>query len=280
LVLAAAGALVLAGCLPIVAPPKAETTTTSTSTTTTTTTDPVVSFSPPKVYPPCPATTGTPAQVVLYGDSLVYQSEQDFASPVCTSDVQVATYGQPGAALCDFTSFIATQTAADPPAIAVIAFSGNNDTSCMEDAHGAPLVGAALLAKYKADAEWVMSLFTPGQTKVLWVTPPGRVGDNQEPALAAVYQQVVSEYPNMAMLVDGGKYLRDATGTYQLNLPCWPDEQTLTSCQAGQIQVRLQVDGFHFCPVLIASGPCPVYDAGAVRYGRAMAEPVEQLLGS
>jgi len=271
-VVVGAGALVLTGCLPVAAPPPPPTTTTTTT--------PAVLFSPPQVYPPCPVTTGTPAQVVLYGDSLVYQSEQDFTSRVCTSNVQVATYGQPGAAICDFSSFIASQTLADPPTIAVIAFSGNNDTPCVEDANGAPLTGAALLAKYKADAESVMSDFTPGRTEVLWVTPPGHVGDDQEPPLAAVYQQVVSEYPNMAVLVDGGKYLRDATGTYQLNLPCWPDEGSLASCHAGEIQVRLQADGFHFCPVLVTTGPCPVYDAGAVRYGRAMAEPVEQLLGS
>ena len=161
----------------------------------------------------------------------------------------------------------------------MIAFSGNNDTACVEDENGQPLTGNALLAKYKADAESVMADFTPGQTEVLWVTPPGHVGDDQEPALGAVYREVVNEFPN-AMLVDGGKYLRDATGTYQLNLPCWSDEQPLSSCQNGQIDVRLLIDGFHFCPVLVSAlTPCPVYDAGAARYGRAMAEPVDQLLG-
>jgi hypothetical protein len=149
----------------------------------------------------------------------------------------------------------------------------------MQDANGKPLVGAALLAKYQADAEAVTALFAPGPTKVMWVTPPGHVGDSTEPPLASVYQQVVTEHATSASLIDGGKYLRDSTGTYRLDLPCSPDEVTLSSCQQGQITVRLILDGFHLCPVLVQTGPCPVYDGGAVRYGRALAEPVTQLLG-
>jgi len=211
---------------------------------------------------------------------LVFQSTDDFTSGVCGPAVHVTVEAQPGAALCDFTNFIAAQTAAAPPTVAVIAFSGNNDTPCVEDSDGNPLTGDALLAKYKADAEAVMTDFPPGQTEVLWVTPPGRAGQDQEPPLAAIYQQVVGEYSN-TMLVDGGKYLRDATNTYQYDLPCWSDELSLASCQGGQIDVRLLLDGFHFCPVLLTGlTPCPVYDAGAARYGRAMAEPVNAYLAT
>jgi hypothetical protein len=217
--------------------------------------------------------------VALYGDSLVAEAAEDFTSRVCTPGVEVQTFGQPGAALCDFIGFIAGQIAIARPTVAVLAFSGNNITPCMQDANGKPLVGAALLAKYGADAETVTALFAPGPTKVMWVTPPGPVGASTEPALAAVYQQVVAAHATSASLIDGGKYLRDPTGTYRLDLPCSPDEATLSSCEQGQITIRLPLDGFHFCPVFVQSGPCPVYDAGAVRYGRALAEPVTQLLG-
>ena len=45
--------------------------------------------------------------------------------------------------------------------------------------------------------------------------------------------------------------------------------------------MRLLLDGFHFCPVLLTGlTPCPVYDAGAARYGRAMAEPVNAYLAT
>ncbi len=279
--LAFAAVLLLAGCLPVAQAPTTGTAspTTTTSTTTTTTTL-APTLSPPKVYPPCPSTGPTATQVVLDGDSLVAQAGGEFTSRVCTPSVNVGVFGQPGAALCDFDSFIAGQAAAvPPPRIVVIAFSGNNDTPCVEDTTGKPLVGAALLAKYRADAEADTALFTAGVTKVLWVTPPGHVGDTQEPPLAAVYQQVVNDHPGVATLVDGGKYLRDTTGTYQLDLPCQADEVSLTSCQGGQIDVRLPTDGFHLCPVLVPLGPCPVYDAGGVRYGRAIAEGVHQALG-
>jgi hypothetical protein len=269
--------LVAAGCQAVLSPPPPPTTTTST--TTTTTTDPTAGLSPPKVYPSCPATGPGATHVVLYGDSLVFQSMQEFASEICSSTVNVTTYGQPGAALCDFTNFIQSQTAAGPPAIAVIAFSGNNDTPCVEDASGTPLTGVALVSKYLADAEQVMSFFTAGQTEVLWVDPPGPVGTEEPRPIDAAYQAVVQDHQNDSMLVDGGKYLRDSTGTYQLFLPCNPDELTLASCQEGQIQVRLALDGLHFCPILTTGlTPCPVYDAGGVRYGHATAEPVTALL--
>ena len=272
----AAGALLLAGCLQVVAQPSPAPTTTST--TTSTTTAPISALSPPKTFPPCPTTTGTPRQVVVYGDSLVYQSTADFTSGVCGPDVHVTVEAQPGAALCDFTNFIAAQTAAAPPTVAVIAFSGNNDTPCVEDSNGTPLTGNALLAKYQADAEAVMTDFPPGQTEVLWVTPPGRAGQDQEPPLAAIYQQVASEYPN-TMLVDGGKYLR---GRDQ-HLPVRP------ALLAGRAEPRVlpgRTDRRAAPPRRVPflpgaahrADPLPGVRRGSARYGRALAEPVNAYL--
>ena len=218
-----AGAPLFAGCLQVVAQPSPAPTTTTTTTTQHHDHDDCADLRPlaTEDLPAVPVDDGHRVPGRAVRDFLVFQSTDDFTSGVCGPDVHVTVEAQPGAALCDFTNFIAAQTAAAPPAVVVIAFSGNSDTPCVEDSDGNPLTGDALLAKYKADAEAVMTDFPPGQTEVLWVTPPGRAGQDQEPPLAAIYQQVVGEYSN-TMLVDGGKYLRDGP------------TPTSTTCPAGR----------------------------------------------
>lgn len=235
-------------------------------------------LSPPRSYRPCPAPDRGARTVALDGDSLAFYAAADFTARLCRSSVAVQVVGQAGAALCDFAPLL-TDQARHPPAVLVLAFSGNNVTPCMADSTGTPLRGAALLAKYRADAERVTAAFAGTPTRLLWVSPPGHAGDTVEPALRAVYQEVVDEHPTRGSLVDGGRYLREGNGLYPYALPCAPDERRLASCRAGRIEVRLGLDGFHFCPVFVDAGvSCPVDDAGGIRYARAMAAPVAALL--
>jgi len=261
--------VVLAGCVPVAAPaPRPVATTTSTT---------VPPLSEPARLFPCPAPTSSPTRVILYGDSLAREAAAEFTAQLCAPTVEVLTRTQPGAALCDFTTLIESEADALAPDIVLIQFSGNRITPCVSDGQGAPLAGAALWARYESDAESIAAFFDTRAVDVAWVAPPGVVG-GAEPPLRAVFERVVAAHLATASIIDGGVGLRDATGIYRLEVPCLPEEAALSSCFQGQITVRLPIDGFHFCPVL-APDACPAYNAGAVRFGRALANPVRTALG-
>jgi hypothetical protein len=268
-------AVVAAGCIPVASPAPAS--------------EPVVTIPPPTVAvppplspasppPDCPVPTAAdPTRVILYGDSLASEAAAEFAARLCAPDVEVLTSTQPGAALCDFTTTIESDVDARAPDLVLIQFSGNNITPCVADPQGHPLVGDALLDRYGADAEQLATALDGRPVAVAWVAHPGAAGAG-EPPLRDVYAAVVASHAGSSFLIDGGVGLRDPSGTYRLELPCLPEEVALSSCFQQRIIVRLPLDGFHFCPVL-ASGACPVYNAGAVRFGRALADPVRARLG-
>ncbi len=224
----------------------------------------------------CTVPRGAP-RVVLFGDSLAYGARPRFKSDVeCGARAHVNVIAQPGAALCDFRNVIRREVGVRRIDVAVIEFVGNNITPCTKEPTGAPLVGRALLARYRADAFDAMSMLTTAGAHVVFVTPLGRA-DTTEPPLGSVYEAVARAGGRRVSIVDGGREFRDSAGFYRALLPCLPKETSLPACSHGLIRVRMPFEGFHFCPVL-KSGPCPVHAAGAVRFANEMTAGVEAVL--
>ena len=223
--------------------------------------------------------------VVLYGDSLAWESRQAFTEWLTDRPgVEVTTRTFGGTAICDWLDQMAADAVSLAPGIVVVEFSGNSFTRCMQDAAGMPLIGDAVTERYLVDAAAVIALFAPIGTKVVFAGAP------VSGPTAAVVGRMNSLYADLADRHDGVWY-EDAgaavldDGSYTISLPCLSSEP----CEGGYNSDGLAVnvvrapDGIHFCPVsgeAVAgvTDNCPVWSSGAYRYGRAMAQPVIEAL--
>ncbi len=242
--------------------------------------------------PPVPAVVDTIGPltrpvVVLYGDSLAWESREAFAEAFADRpdvDVYTRTFG--GTAICDWLDEMAADAASLAPGIVVVEFSGNSFTPCMQDASGVPVTGPAITERYAIDAATVISTFAPIGTHVVFAGAPvsgptsaavGRMND--------LYREVAASHDGVWYADAGAAVLSD--DSYTITLPCLSSEP----CEGGYNSDGLPVnvvrapDGVHFCPV---SGDavqgvtdnCPVWSSGAYRYGHALAQPVIDALAA
>jgi len=231
-----------------------------------------------------PATTRP--VVVLYGDSLAWESQEHFRDAFAGNpDVDVITRTFGGTAICDFLDDMRDDVATLRPVAAVVEFSGNAFTPCMMDRAGQPLRDEAFLERYRADAAALVGIFGPAGTEVYFAGAPiprpsdGR-GHFNGGKLNAMYQRIASSHAPQVQFVDAGAAVLDG-GRWTETLPCLRDEPCTggTDASGRAVDVVRAPDGDHFCPASAAaragvSGPCPVWSSGAYRYGRAMAAPV------
>lgn len=201
-------------------------------------------------------------RVLLWGDSLAWESQEVFvrAARAEGADARVRTFG--GTALCDWLTDIDRQTREWAPTTAVLAFSGNAATPCMR--------GRDLMAAYRADATTAASRLAAAGTHVVFaVAPPRRdqpVSADGATELEHVWRQVVAS-------VGAGSVTRaglavTAAGRWTDRLPCRAGEL----CRPDGTVVVRGPDGVHFCPIALpAATACPVFAAGAVRYGTSLA---------
>jgi hypothetical protein len=224
--------------------------------------------------------------VVLYGDSLAWESRESFTEAFADRpdvDVYTRTFG--GTAICDWLDEMAADVASLAPGIVVVEFSGNSFTPCMQDASGVPVTGPAITERYAVDAATVISTFAPIGTHVVFAGAPvsgptsaavGRMND--------LYREVAAGHDGVWYADAGGAVLAD--DSYTITLPCLSSEP----CEGGYNSDGLPVnvvrapDGVHFCPVSGdavqgVTDKCPVWSSGAYRYGRALAQPVIEALG-
>jgi hypothetical protein len=221
-------------------------------------------------------------RIVLYGDSLATQAEPYFRLAVSVHHKAALEYKSfPGTAICDWLHDMSTTAKSFHPRAVVMEFSGDSLTPCMRDHRtGPPLAGAALVAKYRTDADRAMSIFT--RPTVYWVGAPP-TADPAESAIGAqvraIYQALSGKFPN-AKYVDAGAAVTDH-GNYTQYLPCLSFEPCLGPRQNGvQVNQVRSPDGIHFCPVQVkGNGNCPVYASGAFRFAAAMAAPLIADLG-
>jgi hypothetical protein len=219
--------------------------------------------------------------VVLYGDSLAWESRQSFVESFADRpDVEVHTRTFGGTAICDWLDEMAADAASIAPGIVVVEFSGNSFTPCMYDASGVPVTGPAVTERYAGDAATVISTFAPVGTHVVFAGAPvsgptsaavGRMND--------LYRDIANGHDGVWYADAGAAVLVD--DSYTITLPCLSSEP----CQGGYNSDGLPVnvvrapDGVHFCPVSGdavqgVTDDCPVWSSGAYRYGRALAQPV------
>jgi hypothetical protein len=215
-------------------------------------------------------------RIALYSDSLGAQAKP-FLEDQLSGEARVRGAAVPGAALCDSLPAIATDLDGAKPRLAVIQFSGNNITPCMQGQDGEPLEGGALVEKYEADARFAVEALVNEDVPVLLVSsPPTTVSDNST-RINEVFREIAEEYrANGADVsyVDAAPSVTGPAGEFQETLPCLPFETPELGCDNGQITVRAP-DGVHFCPTMSGEDPeCPVWSSGAYRFATAIAGPI------
>jgi hypothetical protein len=227
---------------------------------------PVVVGSRPEVDPP---------RVLLFGDSLAYQSREAFLAGTAPLGVQLGTVStRPGAALCDDRDAIVRDLESTRPDLLVLEYSGNSFTPCMTDPAGRLLTigSTAWRDRYRDDLDRVVTTAAKAGTQIVWATAPPvvHVGAPVDyPArIASVVRHVAARLPNLRV-ADTGAALAGPKG-YAPSLPCRPDERAL--CREDRIAVRA-ADGLHFDCIgaIDGLGGCVGYSAGARRYGDALA---------
>ena len=225
-------------------------------------------------------------RVILYGDSLAFESRDFFSFAMqSAADVEVVdrTYG--GTAICDRLDQMRRDLHDLQPAAVVLEFVGNNVTDCMRGPNG-PLTGDALAQKYGQDARIATSIFGGAGVRVFWMGAPASSGPRASDfeRVRQVYEaeplRLTFATPPLERVeyVDAGQAVLDH-GKFTDTLPCLPTEGPAEGCVDGRIQVRA-ADGLHFCVVRVPgdASRCPVYPAGAARFGFAMAAPVRRAL--
>jgi hypothetical protein len=224
------------------------------------------------------------ARVELWGDSLAWESAAPFVArlrevPGVSLDITTHTFG--GTATCDWLSDIRARARHGHIAVAMLEFSGNALTPCMTGTDGQPRRGAAYLDAYRhATLDAISVLQRAGARVYLVGTPPGRRAGTDGDALRNVYEQLAVQRTGVAF-VDAGQSVLDH-GRWTETLPCLRTEPAADGCVDGRIVVRAP-DGAHFCPnagpaVRGVVGPCPRWSSGAVRFGRAMADAIADVV--
>jgi hypothetical protein len=229
----------------------------------------------------------TNQRVILYGDSLAFESRDVFVLSLQRGgDVEVVDRTFGGTAICDRISEMRQDLHDLQPSAVAFEFIGNNLTPCMRGPTG-PLTGAALVQKYRDDASTATELFAGAGVRVYWMGAPS-TATAEAGVFAGIRHGYAAEAGRLTYAtpptsgvryVDAGQALLDG-GRFAATLPCLPPEGAGEGCVDGRIPVRAP-DGLHFCPVRTSPGTdrCPVYSSGAVRFGLAMAQPIRRDLG-
>ena len=210
--------------------------------------------------------------VILYGDSLSWESQHGFDSQLGGANIVHVNF--PATAICSFLDNMAADADRFQPDAVVLEFAGNTITPCVGG-----LSGQALVDKYAADAERATSIFVSRGIRVYWVSAPLLPGwaFDPTPGLRAVYADIAARWGPPVTYVDAGQAVLDQ-GNYAASLPCLSWEGPNEGCQGGLIPVR-NPDAVHLCPVAGYGNPCPVWNSGGWRFGAAMAAPVRGDLG-
>ena len=214
--------------------------------------------------------------VDLFGDSLGSQAEPYLdtlfgeARGYTVSDY---TYG--GTATCDWLSRMAA-AAAERPRAAILVFSGNAFTPCME---GAAPRSPRYFDLYTTYTKEAIGLFGAVGAHVFLVgSPVDEVPVTGWDHLDDLYRQLARENPLTVTYVDAGAAVETATGHFTWMLPCLRIEPR---CGSDGTNVVRAPDGDHFCPdgapaTRGVTGSCDEYSSGAFRFALAIVRSVTQ----
>ena len=234
-----------------------------------------------------PAARAEEPLVLVYGDSLLYES-QVFAEQLLrdVGHVRYHVGGFGGAATCDFQSLFEQDAAKYQPVAVVLSFSGNAITPCMRNADGSFVNRQEWLRRYREDTIRAIATFRPGAPQIWLGTAP--IARDQEAAgdfgvfeLAAMYRELAAVNPRVHVAESGDAVMWNRH--WARWLPCLASEP----CQGGVDiwgrpvnLVRNQWDGAHLCPAPFPIVErCPVYASGAMRFAGGLLIPVLRSLG-
>ena len=214
--------------------------------------------------------------VDLFGDSLGYQAEpylNMFFAETGNDTVSNNTFG--GTATCDWLGHMSSAAAVHPQA-AVLVFSGNAFTTCMD---GVVLRSSQYYNRYTSDTEQAIGIFAAVGAHVFLVGTP--IDASSAPGwdhLDDIYRQLAQANPHTVSYVDAGAAVESPSGGFTWQLPCSRIEP---SCGASGTNIVRSPDGVHFCPdgtpaKVGVTGPCDEYSPGAFRFALAIAEAVTQ----
>jgi hypothetical protein len=222
--------------------------------------------------PPAPARE----TMDLFGDSLGYQAEtylDMFLDETGKYTVSNNTFG--GTATCDWLSKMDT-AAADHPHAAVLVFSGNAFTPCMDGVAPRSPQYYDLYTTYTEEAIGIFSAI--GAHVFLVGTPIDQSSVAGWDRLDAIYRQLAETDPLEVTYVDAGAAVESSAGGFTWRLPCLRIEPT---CGPNGTNIVRSPDGIHFCPdgtpaTAGVTGPCDEYSSGAFRFALAIVSAVAQ----
>jgi hypothetical protein len=215
-------------------------------------------------------------QVVLFGDSLGYQAEpylDMFFEQTHNYTVSNYTYG--GTATCDWLSRMVA-AAADRPQAALLVFSGNAFTPCMD---GVTLRSPQYYDLYTTYTEQAIGIFSAVGAHVFLVgTPVDESSVAGWDQLDDIYRQLAQANPLTVTYVDAGAAVETVAGRFTWRLACMSIEP---SCGPDGTNVVRSPDGIHFCPdgrpaARGVTAPCDEYSPGAFRFALAIVSAVTQ----
>ena len=205
-------------------------------------------------------------QVDLFGDSLGYQAEPYLDMFLAqTHDYAVSNYTYGGTATCDWLSTMAV-AAADRPQAALLVFSGNALTPCMD---GVSLRSPQYYDLYTIYTKQAIGIFSAVGAHVFLVgTPVDESSVAGWDHLDDIYRQLAQANPLTVTFVDAGTSVEAAAGGFTWALPCMSIEP---SCGHDGTNVVRSPDGIHFCPDGTpanrgVTAPCDEYSSGAFRF--------------
>lgn len=212
--------------------------------------------------------------VDLFGDSLGYQAEpylDMFLAEAGNDSASNHTFG--GTATCDWLGDMATAATLHPQA-AILVFSGNAFTTCMD---GVAVRSPQYYDLYASDTEQAIGIFAAVGAHVFLVGTPIDVSSTPGwDRLDDIYRQLARANPLAVTYVDAGAAVESLSGGFAWQLPCMAIEP---SCGPSGTNFVRSPDGTHFCPdgtpaKVGVTGPCDEYSPGAFRFSLAIAEAV------
>ncbi len=119
------------------------------------------------------AAASEPPVVILYGDSLAWESQDHFVAAV-TLGTDATAIGRSfgGTAICDYFDIMREDAASLHPAAVVLEFSGNRFTTCMHHPDGSGMGDGDAYMKYVADVREAVRIFTSVGTHVYLAGAP------------------------------------------------------------------------------------------------------------
>jgi hypothetical protein len=211
-------------------------------------------------------------RVAVYGDSLSVQADPYLLALGKVFGLTVKVHAFSGTAPCDFLPILRTDLDTHRPDLVLFAFSGNSIATCMLDASGKPLVGFAVLAKYRTDTEAAIDATLGAHLPFLLASPPAPVGksDNWK-QFDDLYRSIAAAHPGV-QYVDAGQDIAPG-GQFVATQQCLPFEVNLPQarniCRSPDARINVRgPDGAHFCgnASLTAAAGCSMYSSGALRY--------------